>query len=242
MTLALEFDSLARLTAARAAQRADLTGALERDDLLQEARLQILELERRHDSERAPLGAWLVASLPWALHRSIRRATPYRRSHRTQVYSVPHDELPDLGEALEESWAAAIDAQAILRQLTPEHRSVLWMFYGEQHTAFEVAAALRMSPRDADALIKRALRAARAIVAGRTAPDDDADTALLLEALQEGAERRGRLPGRAWVCKRSGLSELRYHRLMRRLVADGRIVGRSPRSPGYLAGEGGQAA
>jgi hypothetical protein len=49
MTHVLDFDGLAQVTAARAAFHTDLSGALERDDLLQEARLLILELERRYD-------------------------------------------------------------------------------------------------------------------------------------------------------------------------------------------------
>jgi RNA polymerase sigma factor (sigma-70 family) len=242
MTQVLDFDRLAQVTAARAAFHADLTGALEREDLLQEARLLILELERRHDADRAPLSAWLVASLPWTLHRSIRRATPWKRSDRVQVHSVPHDELPERSESPMPAWDAAIDVQAILQQLSPEHRSVLWWHFAEGQSCPEIGRTLGLSDSEAENIVKRAMRAARAIAAGRSAPDDDADTARLLDALQAGADARGRLPGRRWVCERTGLSELRYARLMRRLVSEGMIIGRGPKSSGWLADDERRAA
>jgi hypothetical protein len=156
---------------------------------------------------------------------------------------VPTDDLLCIAQASQEDAIdAAIDAQAILRQLSPEHRSVLWWHFAEGHTVPAIARALGLSAAGADALLRRALRAARAVAAGRQAPDDSADIARLVDALQAGADTHGRLPGRRWVCQRTGLSELRYARLMRRLVAEGRIVGRSPKCAGWLADKGRRAA
>lgn len=61
---------------------------------------------------------------------------------------------------------------------------------------------------EAQALVKRAMRAPCAIVAGHPPLDDQADTATLLAAL------RWRRPlwaaaWRGWVCARTGLSEMR---------------------------------
>ena len=56
----------------------------------------------------------------------------------------------------------------------------------------------------------------------------------LVTALHEGAGARGRLPGRAIVCARANLSEVRFARLMGLLVTRGCIVGRSARKPGRL--------
>lgn len=245
MTQVLQFEGLIRNTAFRAHRPGRLPTVLDHDDLLQQARLQVLELEQRYDPDRAPKPAWLAASLPWALSRYIRSVSPEHRSTRTKVYSVDPEELLDRADTVtrvDDEAAARVDCQSVLRHLSPLHRSVLWLHFAEGHRPAAIAAALRIPVDQVEPLVKRALRAAHAVVAGRTAPDDAADTALLLAALQEGADTRGRLPGRSWVCKRTGLSELRYHRLMRRLVAEGRVVGRSPRCPGYLADEGGRAA
>jgi RNA polymerase sigma factor (sigma-70 family) len=218
----------------------NLPGVLTHEDLAQQARLQLLELARRWEPERAPFPAFVQGHLGWALGRYVRKCDPNRRSPTVRVDTVDRDDLDGVGaDHSHEQWAARVDCRAILAQLSPEHRSVLWMHHAEGYTIPQIATVLDITPVEAEALLKRAMRAARAITAGRLPLDDEADTATLLEALHEGAGVSGRLPGRDWVCERTGLSELRVSRLMRVLVAHGVIVGRGPRQPGYLAERGG---
>src|SRR5262249_31098808 len=56
----------------------------------------------------------------------------------------------------------------------------------------------------------------------------------LVTVLHEGTGLHGRLPGRAAVCARANLSEVRFARLMGLLATRGCIVERSARKPGRL--------
>ena len=117
-------------------------------------------------------------------------------------------------------------------ELTSEHQRALHLHFGERRRPAEVATAMGLPLEQVEPLVKRAVRAARAVASGRRAPDEHADLRLLVEALHTGASRHGRLPARAWVCAETGLSELRFARLMRLLVGADCIIGRSARVAG----------
>ena len=57
----------------------------------QHAWLVLAQLARRWDRERGPFGAYLRASLGWALTEEIRTHSHASRSERVRVYSVTHE-------------------------------------------------------------------------------------------------------------------------------------------------------
>ncbi len=223
---------------ARTFQLGPLPGPLESRDLDQQSWILLAELTRRWDPEQAPFLPYVHGAFPWALRRYLRSQSSDRRSIRTRVISTEHAELFSKADAQTgvdgRDWDTHLMCDEVLTELTAEHQRALQLHFAERRRPAEVATAMGLPLEQVEPLVKRAIRAARAVANGRRAPDQQADLQLLVEALHAGADKRGRLPGRAWVCLETGLSELRFARLMRLLVSADCIVGRSARIAGRL--------
>ncbi|MFN0071875.1 MAG: hypothetical protein ACKVVP_10355 [Chloroflexota bacterium] len=223
---------------ARAFQLGPLPGPLESRDLDQQSWILLADLTGRWDPDQAPFLPYVHGAFPWALRRYLRSQSADRRSARIRVISTEHAELFSQADAQTgvdgRDWDTHLMCDEVLTELTPEHQRVLRLHFAERRRPAEMAAAMELPLEDVEPLVKRAVRAARAVAGGRHAPDMQADLRLLVEALHAGAGKRGRLPGRAWVCTETGLSELRFARLIRLLVSADCIIGRSARIPGRL--------
>jgi len=223
---------------ARTFQLGPLPGPLESRDLDQQSWILLAELAVRWDPQQAPFLPYVHGAFPWALRRYLRSQSSDRRSVRTRVISTEHAELFSRADAQTgvdgRDWDNRLMCDEVMTELTPEHQQALQLHFAERRRPAEVASAMGVAVDEVEPLVKRAVRAARAVASGRRPPDQQADLRLLVEALHAGAERHGRLPGRSWVCTETGLSELRFARLMRLLVATDCIVGRSARMAGRL--------
>jgi RNA polymerase sigma factor (sigma-70 family) len=223
---------------ARTFQLGPLPGPLESRDLDQQSWILLAELTARWDPDQAPFLPYVHGAFPWALRRYLRSQSSDRRSARTRVISTEHAELFSRADAQTgvdgRDWDNRLMCDEVLTELTAEHQQALQLHFAERRRPAEVASVMGLPLEDVEPLVKRAVRAARAVASGRHPPDQRADLRLLVEALHAGAGRKGRLPGRAWVCAETGLSELRFARLMRLLVSTECIVGRSARVAGRL--------
>lgn len=224
---------------ARAFQLGPLPGPLEPRDLDQQSWILLAELIKRWEPAQGPFLPYMHGAFPWALRRYLRSQASDRRSRRTRVVSTEHEILFAKADAQAgvdgREWDGLLVCHEVMAALSPEHQRTLQLHFGERRLPAEVAAALGVAIDQVEALVKRAIRAARAVAAGRHRPDQQAELRRLVEFLHAGVGPDGRLPGRAWVCTRTGLSELRFARLMRVLVDAGCIVNRSERVPGRLA-------
>jgi RNA polymerase sigma factor (sigma-70 family) len=223
---------------ARAYQLGPLPGPLESRDLDQQSWILLAELTARWDPDQAPFLPYVHGAFPWALRRYLRSQSSDRRSIRARVISTEHAELFSRADAQTgvdgRDWDNRLMCDEVMTELTAEHQRALQLHFAERRRPAEVASAMGLSLEEVEPLVKRAVRAARAVASGRRPPDQQADLRLLVEALHAGAGRQRRLPGRAWVCNQTGLSELRFARLMRLLVGTDCIVGRSARVAGRL--------
>jgi RNA polymerase sigma factor (sigma-70 family) len=223
---------------ARTFQLGPLPGPLESRDLEQQSWILLAELAARWDPLQAPFLPYVHGAFPWALRRYLRSQSSDRRSVRTRVISTEHAELFSRADAQTgvdgRDWDNRLMCDEVMTELTSEHQQALQLHFAERRRPAEVASAMGVSIEEVEPLVKRAVRAARAVASGRRPPDQQADLRLLVETLHAGAGPQGRLPGRSWVCTETGLSELRFARLMRVLVATDCIVGRSARVAGRL--------
>jgi hypothetical protein len=113
----------------------------------------------------------------------------------------------------------------------------------EERPFQDVARALRLTQAGVYRAYRRALDQLRLRAGLELDPDDvlasrsgrQSSIERLVTVLHEATRIRGRLPGRATVCARANISEVRFARLMGLLVTRGCIVGRSARKPGRLA-------
>ncbi len=223
----------------RAARLRPLPAPLETDDLAQQSWLLLADLVGRWRPEQGPFVAYVGGAFPWALRRYLRSQAADRRSRKIRVYSAEHADLVARADehagADGREWDALLACQEVLELLCPLYQEVLRLHFGERRPPSEVARAVGVAPDEVERLVKRAVRAARSAAAGRQPPDLAADLRLLVEALHLGAGPAGQVMGRAWVCARTSLSELRLARLMRLLVEAGCVVGRTARQAGRLA-------
>jgi RNA polymerase sigma factor (sigma-70 family) len=224
---------------ARAFQLGPLPGPLERRDLEQQSWILLAELLERWEPAQGAFLPYAHGAFPWALRRYLRSQASDRRSRRTKVVSAEHETLFAKADAQTgvdgREWDGLLVCHEVMAALSPQHQRTLQLHFGERRRPAEMASALDVAIGEVDALVKRAIRAARSVAAGRQAPDQQAELRRLVESLHAGVGPDGRLPGRAWVCARTGLSELRFARLVRILVDAGCILNRSERRPGRLA-------
>jgi hypothetical protein len=162
------------------------------------------------------------------------------------VDNVQHDtlldRLDDRAGVDGRRWDDQLIAAEMLSELDPIARFVLLLHVLEDRTFEDVARALRLTQAGAYRAYRRALDQLRLRAGLELDPDDALASKVggqpaierLVTVLHEGITRHGRLPGRATVCRRAEISEVRFARLMGLLTTRGCIVGRSARKPGRL--------
>jgi len=223
-----------------------LPAPLDQDDLHQQSWIILDTLAHRWDPAGGDFPAYIRSTFLWELWRYVRSLSPGRRARTVRVDNIQHDELLDrLGNRAGtdgRNWDTQLIAAEMLNELDPIARWAFLLHLLEDRSFRDVAQALKLTQAGAYRAYRRALDQLR-LRAGLDLDPDDAlaqqsgnqpATERLVTALHEGAGPRQRLPGRAIVCARANLSEVRFARLMGLLVARGCIVGRSARKPGRL--------
>ncbi|MCC7371260.1 MAG: sigma-70 family RNA polymerase sigma factor [Chloroflexi bacterium] len=241
------FQPLLKLAVRRYRSRSlSLPAALDLDDLRQQGWLILDVLARRWDPAGGDFPAYVRTTLPWELWRYVKAQTPSRRARSVRVDNIQHDILMDRLEDRTgtdgRQWDDQIIAAEMLSDLDPIARWVFLLRLLEDRSFLDVAKALRLTQTMTYRAYLRALDQLR-LRAGLELDPDDALGRLpghqpaverLVEALHAGTSLHGRLPGRAVICAQTGLSEVRFARLMGLLVTSGCIVGRTARQPGRL--------
>jgi DNA-directed RNA polymerase specialized sigma24 family protein len=223
-----------------------LPSALDLDDLRQQCWLILESLARRWDPAGGDFPAYVRTALPWELWRFVKAQSPSRRARTVRVDNVQHDILMDRLEDRPgtdgRQWDDQLIAAEMLNDLDPIARWVFLLHLLEDRSFIDVAKALRLTQTSTYRAYRRALDQLR-LRAGLELDPDDAlarrpgskpAVERLVHALHAGANAHGRLPGRAIICAQTGLSEVRFARLMGLLVTSGCIVGRTARQPGRL--------
>jgi RNA polymerase sigma factor (sigma-70 family) len=224
-----------------------LPASLDLDDLRQQSWLILDGLARRWDPAGGDFPAYVRVTFLWEVWRYVRALSPSRRARAVRVDNVQHDtlldRLDDRAGVDGRRWDDQLIAIEMLSDLDPIARWVLLLHVLEDRTFQDVARALRLTQAGVYRAYRRALDQLRLRAGLELDPDDALASEAggqpaierLVAVLHEGAGLGGRLPGRATVCARAGLSEVRFARLMGLLVSRGCIVDRSARKPGRLA-------
>jgi RNA polymerase sigma factor (sigma-70 family) len=223
-----------------------LPASLDLDDLIQQSWLILDTLARRWDPAGGDFPAYVRVTFLWEVWRYVRALSPSRRARTVRVDNVQHDmlldRLDDHAGVDGRRWDDQLIANEMLSELDPIARWVLLLHVLEERPFQDVARALRLTQAGAYRAYRRALDQLR-LRAGLELDPDDALASesggqpaieRLVTVLHEATTLHGRLPGRAIVCARADLSEVRFARLMGLLVTRGCIVERSARKPGRL--------
>ena len=241
------FQPLMKLSIRRYQHRSlSLPVALDLEDLRQQVWLILDSLARRWDPDGGDFPAYVRTALPWELWRFVKGQSPSRRARTVRVDNVQHDILMDRLEDRPgtdgRQWDDQLIAAEMLNELDPIARWVFLLHLLEDRSFIDVAKALRLTQTSTYRAYRRALDQLR-LRAGLELDPDDAlarrpgsqpAVERLVDALHAGVNVHGRLPGRATICAQTGLSEIRFARLMGLLVTSGCIVGRTARQPGRL--------
>ena len=223
-----------------------LPSPLDLDDLQQQSWLILDAMARRWDPAGGDFPAYVRVTFLWELWRYVRALSPSKRARAVRVDNVEHDTLLDRVDDHTgvdgRLWDDHLIANEMLSVLDPIARWVFLLHILEDRPFHDVARALQLTQAGAYRAYRRALDQLR-LRAGLELDPDDALASesgsqpaveRLVTVLHEGTGVHGRLPGRATVCARAGLSEVRFARLMGLLVTRGCIVDRSARKPGRL--------
>ena len=220
-----------------------LPALLDSSDLVQQSWLILDDLARRWNPAGGDFGAYVRIAFPWELWRYVRAHSPQRRARVVRVDNVDHDELLERVASQPgadgREWDEQLIAAEMLEGIDPLPKRALLLHLLEDQTFAQVGHALQLTCTGAYREYRRALDRLRLEAGLDVDPGADAPgsrTALdrMVEALHEGAGPDGRLPGRTWVCARTGISEVRFARLMGVLVERGCVVERSARRAGHL--------
>ncbi len=226
---------------------ATLPSTLDVEDLHQQGWVILEGLARRWAPAGGAFPAYVRTTFPWEVWRYVRAHSPTKRARAVRVDNVQHDllmlRLADQTGVDGRRWDEQLIAIELLNTLDPIARWVFLLHVLEDRPFQDVAARLRLTILGAHRAYRRALDQLRLRAGLEVVPDDvgagesGATPAVerLVAVLHEGMAQYGRLPGRAVVCARAGLSEVRFARLMGLLAQRGCIVGRSARRPGRLA-------
>lgn len=226
--------------------RTGLPSTLDLEDLHQQGWIILEGLARRWDPAGGAFPAYVRTAFPWELWRYVRGLSPTRRARAVRVDPAPHDllmlRLADQTGADGRRWDEQLVAAEMLNALDPTARWVFALHVLEDRPFHDVARLLGLTVTGAHRAYRRALDQLRLGAGLELAPDDAraAQTGRapaverLVAVLHEATEQQRRLPGRAVVCARAGLSEVRFARLMSLLAQRGCIVGRSARRAGRL--------
>lgn len=223
-----------------------LPPSLDLNDLSQQSWLILDTLARRWDPAGGDFPAYVRVTFLWEVWRYVRALSPARRARTVRVDNVQHDTLldriDDHAGVDGRRWDDQLIALEMLSELDPIARWVLLLHVLEERPFQDVARALRLTQAGVYRAYRRALDQLR-LRAGLELDPDDALASesggqpaieRLVTVLHEGTTMHGRLPGRATVCARADVSEIRFARLMGLLVTRGCIVERSARKPGRL--------
>ena len=221
-----------------------LPAHLDPNDLIQQGWLILDILIHRWNPDGGDLAAYVRTAFPWELWRYVQAQSPGRRARATRVDNLHHD---DLLEQLEDRpgvdgrvWDGQLITAEMLDALDALPRRALLLRLLEDQSFPEIAHALQLTCTGAFRQYRRALDCLRVQVGLEPDPDDASPEGdrraieRLIRALHEGSGPDGRLPGRGWVCSRTGISEGRFARLIGLLVEHGCIEDRSARRPGRL--------
>jgi RNA polymerase sigma-70 factor (ECF subfamily) len=131
-----------------------LGNAAEAEDVAQEAFLRAWQAAASFDPDRARFGTWLYRiAMNLAIDRARRRAT----AAPAGIEALAEIADPDAGP--EEAAAAAEDRVALaaaLATLPPRQRAAIALAYEQELSGAEAAAALRISERALEGLLRRA--------------------------------------------------------------------------------------
>jgi RNA polymerase sigma factor (sigma-70 family) len=223
-----------------------LPASLDLNDLFQQSWLILDQLARRWDPAGGDFPAYVRVTFLWEVWRYVRALSPSRRARTVRVDNVQHDalldRLDDHAGVDGRRWDDQLIAIEMLSELDPIARWALLLHVLEERPFQDVARALRLTQAGAYRAYRRALDQLRLRAGLELDPDDALASETggqpaierLVTVLHEATSLSGRLPGRATVCARAGISEVRFARLMGLLVTRGCIVGRSARRPGRL--------
>lgn len=223
-----------------------LPAALDLADLNQQSWLILDQLARRWDPAGGDFPAYVRVTFLWEVWRYVRTLSPSRRARTVRVDNVQHDTLleriDDHAGVDGRRWDDQLIALEMLSELDPISRWVLLLHVLGEQPFHDVARALKLTQAGVYRAYRRALDQLR-LRAGLELDPDDALASesggqpaieRLVAVLHEATTMHGRLPGRAAVCSRADISEVRFARLMGLLVTKGCIVDRSARKPGRL--------
>lgn len=223
-----------------------LPAALDLADLSQQSWLILDTLARRWDPAGGDFPAYVRVTFLWEVWRYVRTLSPARRARTVRVDNVQHDTLLDRIDDHTgvdgRLWDDQLIALEMLSELDPIARWVLLLHVLAEQPFHDVARALKLTQAGVYRAYRRALDQLR-LRAGLELDPDDALASesggqpaieRLVAVLHEATTLHGRLPGRAAVCARADISEVRFARLMGLLVTKGCIVDRSARKPGRL--------
>ena len=223
-----------------------LPAPLDLADLTQQSWLILDALARRWDPAGGDFPAYVRVTFLWEVWRYVRALSPARRARTVRVDNVQHDTLldriDDHAGVDGRRWDDQLIALEMLSELDPIARWVLLLHVLEEQPFQDVARALRLTQAGVYRAYRRALDQLRLRAGLELDPDDTLASESggqpaierLVTVLHEGTSLHGRLPGRALVCARADISEIRFARLMGLLVMRGCIVDRSARKPGRL--------
>jgi RNA polymerase sigma factor (sigma-70 family) len=223
-----------------------LPAALDLADLSQQSWLILDTLAHRWDPAGGDFPAYVRMTFLWEVWRYVRTLSPARRARTVRVDNVQHDTLldriDDHAGVDGRGWDDQLIALEMLSELDPIARWVLLLHVLGEQPFHDVARALKLTQAGVYRAYRRALDQLR-LRAGLELDPDDALASesggqpaieRLVAVLHEATTMHGRLPGRAAVCARADISEVRFARLMGLLVTKGCIVDRSARKPGRL--------
>lgn len=217
--------------------RRPLPPTVDAHDIEQEAVLAVARLADRWDSTLGHFGAYVRVTLPWELWRFVRQFSPGRRSATVRVHTVSDDALIRAADRLPASredgrrWDDRLIVGEMLASLDPLARRVMVLHVLEDMTLADVAQAIGVTVAGVHRAYQRGCDTLRFGLRRDPAPE----VGRLVAVLHEQAGPDGRLPGRTPTIAQTGLSEVRYARLMHQLVTLGCVVERSQRRPGRLA-------
>lgn len=152
--------------------RCYLSGA-DRDDLLQQGFLILVELVHEYDAGRGvPFGSYLLHKLPWRLCHYVRdRLSPLGREETFE------DETPAVPAGFarpafsnDEQVTDTVSLEMAFVLLTPQQQRVLRLRYWDDLTVLEIAQGWGVSPQGVRRLLARAEARLKAALDGHETP------------------------------------------------------------------------
>lgn len=235
--------------------RRPLPAGVDAADLYQQSYVALAETALGWEPERRDnFMPYFQRSFPWRIDRYLRSQSPWRRTARFRLHSVPHDLLMEQVAGTVgpdgRDWDDALVCADLIRGLPGLYGRVVRLHLYQGLPFAEVAQVLGISRSAAHEAFGHALALARSSLLGgmpepkRVDPPGPSDRGdgidpdavrRCVEALHRLAPNAGPLPTREALCREAGLTWRGYREIMARLRARGCVVGRRRGSPGNLA-------